>query len=294
MNISQTKLYRILLPKFIRKKLDASRLKAKIFDHYANHPESLTEEIRQAIDYLKHRPVVMFPHHFQDQYHHEEVRVFFDKERKLPFVMLENKRLYFKRRLGKKRIQKIFNELLKEQDPLSPHCYEKEGFKVGKDDVVADVGAAEGNFSLSIVESAARIILFEGDKEWLEPLEATFSPWKDKVTIVPKFVGDSVDQNYTTLDDYFTSDDKLSFLKIDVEGAESSLLKGSKKILQSNLPLKVAICTYHKAEDEHEFTQQLSGLGFQTTTSGGYVLLFRDRKNKAPYFRRGLIRAIRL
>ena len=96
---------------------------------------------------------------------------------------------------------------------------------------MVDVGAAEGIFALSNVEQAGRIVLFESSKEWIEPLKATFAPWKEKVEIVNKFAGDISNAKCVTLDDYFVPGDKLSFLKIDVEGAESRLLSGCKRIL---------------------------------------------------------------
>jgi predicted RNA methylase len=42
------------------------------------------------------------------------------------------------------------------------------------DDVVADLGAAEGNFSLSIINKVKKIYIFEYDKEWVEALKAPF------------------------------------------------------------------------------------------------------------------------
>jgi hypothetical protein len=293
LNIRGTWIYRILLPKVIRKRIDKQILKSKIFVYYSKLPAPLPEDIEEAINYLKKKPVVMFPNSFQDSYKHEGIEVLFDKAKRLPYVMMGDKRLYFKRRLNKERIRKIFNELLKEQDPKSPHCYENDVFKVEQGDVLVDVGAAEGNFSLSVVERVSRLLIFEGDKEWLEPLEATFEPWKEKVEIVNKFVGDKCNSEYTTLDDYFSPDDQLSFIKIDVEGAEASLLKGSQRILQIKKPAKVAICTYHRAEDESEFNSLLKNYGFKTSHSEGFVLLFRDRQLKAPFLRRGLIRAIK-
>ena len=207
--------------------------------------------------------------------------------------MHEGKRLYFKKRWGKKRIRLSFNELRKEQDIRSPHCYETDGFKIEKGDVLVDIGAAEGIFALSNADKAGRIILFESDKEWLEPLKATFAPWIEKVTIVNKFAGDVSNSKCVTLDDYFAPGDKLSFLKIDVEGAESRLLSGCKRILSDVKPLKVAICSYHKAEDERELNEILVQYGFETSHSEGFMLVYTDRKLKAPYLRRGLIRAVR-
>ena len=293
MNILNTQIYRIIVPKFIRKEIVDKVLRASVLKYYAKQSEPLSDEIEKVLDYLRNRPVVMFPDYFQDEYVEDSIEVHDDKELGLRYVLLDGKRLYFKKRWSKKRIRKAFNELIKEQDSRCPHCYEDERFKVESGDVLVDIGAAEGNFALSVVEKASRIILFESNKEWLGPLNATFGPWKDKVVIVNKFVGDVTDAKCTTLDDYFGADEKLSFLKIDVEGAESDLLNGCKRILQQKNPLKVAICTYHKPEDEHEFTRHLTEYGFKTSHSDGFVLLFTDRKIKAPYLRRGLIRAIR-
>ncbi len=293
MNILQSRIYRIIVPKFIRKKIVAKMLRASVLEYYAKLSEPLSDEVEKVLEYLRNRPVVMFPDYFQDEYVEDAVEVLDDKGLDLRYVMFDGRRLYFKKRWSKKRIRKSFNELIKEQDSRCPHCYEAKNFKVETGDVLADIGAAEGILALSVVEKASRIILFESNKEWLEPLNATFGPWKDKVVIVNKFVSDVTDSKCITLDDYFGVDEKLSFLKIDVEGAEANLLNGCKRILQQYKPLKVAICTYHKPEDEHEFTRCLTEYGFETSHSDGFVLLFTDRKIKAPYLRRGLIRAIK-
>lgn len=237
MNILNTQIYRIIVPKFIRKKIVDKVLRASVLKYYAKQSEPLSNEVEKVLNYLRNRPVVMFPDYFQDEYVEDSVEVHDDKELGLRYVLLDGKRLYFKKRWSKKRFRKAFNELIKEQDSRCPHCYEDESFKV---------------------ES-----------------------------------GDITDAKCTTLDDYFGADEKLSFLKIDVEGAESDLLNGCKRILQQKNPLKVAICTYHKPEDEHEFTRRLTEYGFETSHSDGFVLLFTDRKIKAPFLRRGLIRAIR-
>jgi hypothetical protein len=293
MSFLNTQLYRIIVPKYFRKRILARVLKSKILDFYADPIEPVSDEIEEVLGYLRNRKIAMFPYYFQDKYIENSIEVFDDKELGLRYVLQDGKRLYFKKRWSKSRIRLSFNELMKEQDLKSPHCYEKGDFKVDEGDVLVDIGAAEGNYALSNVEKASRIILFESNKEWLEPLRATFAPWKEKVTIVNKFVGDVSNAKCITLDDYFSQGEKVTFLKIDVEGAESSLLKGCTRILSVSNPLKVAICTYHKQGDELELGKILSDYGFQISHSDGYMLVYTDRKLNAPYFRRGLIRAIR-
>lgn len=291
MNSFIFQVYRVIVPKFIRKRILAHNLPISIQKYYASLSELHSEEIKQALNYLSKNPIAVFPYDFQDEYVADKIEVFKDHEKGLRYVLLDGKRLYFKKRWGKKKIQNLYNLLSKEQDIRSPHRYLTEQFGFDKGEVLVDVGAAEGNFALSIVEKASRIILFEADKEWIEPLNATFEPWKDKVEIVNKFVSNVSDSQNTKLDDHISIDGAGTFLKIDVEGAESRLLNGCKRILSEQKPLKVAICTYHKQNDEKDFTELLTQNGFKTSPSNGYMLFFYDKQMKAPFFRRGLIRA---
>ncbi|MCX6220525.1 MAG: FkbM family methyltransferase [Bacteroidia bacterium] len=293
MNFLNTAVYRIIVPKFFRKKIVARVLRSNILAYYSSLKEPLTEEISKVCDYVKNCGIAMIPYYFQDEYIEDTIEVHYDTETGLRYVVYKGKRLYFKRRWSKKRIRLSFNELRREQDNRSPHCYETDGFVVEKSDVLVDIGAAEGIFALSNIEQAGRIVLFESGKEWIEPLKATFAPWKEKVTIVNKFAGNVTNGKCVTLDDYFLPGEKLSFLKIDVEGAESLLLSGCRRILSEVRPLKVAICTYHKDEDERELNETLKQNGFETSPSDGFLIIYTDRKLKAPYLRRGLIRAIK-
>jgi hypothetical protein len=93
-----------------------------------------------------------------------------------------------------------------------------------------------------------------------------------------------------SLDSYFDGQ-KIDFIKIDVDGAEHSLLKGAKNILSNGDPLKVAICTYHNQNDEKEFDAILKAYGFKTSTSPKFMLFHYDDNIKEPYLRRGVIRA---
>lgn len=48
--------------------------------------------------------------------------------------------------------------------------------------------------------------------------------------------------------DSYINDDKVTFIKLDIEGAELKALKGAESLIKREKP-KLAICLYHKAED---------------------------------------------
>lgn len=286
-------IYRAFLPKSLRDKITKARyqrrgdsLKQKVIAFYAN--KKLSTEQQEVINYLKDNPYSVFPYDFTKNYRAEQVEVHYDQEKDLHYSLLDGKRLYIKRGTAIDYIKKKLNAAALEQDPKSPHLYLEGDFQIEEGDVLADIGVQEGNFALEVIEKVSKVYLFEADKDWSEALEATFAPWKDKVVIINKFVGDKNDEGFVTLDEYF-KDIELNFLKIDVDGAERQLLKGAKKLLTQD-KLKIALCTYHFQHDAEEFDALLKSNGFQTEFSKGYMLFHFDDKLRPPYLRRGLVR----
>jgi len=203
--------------------------------------------------------------------------------------MHNGKKLYFNRRYDKNYVQYMYNELLIEQDQNSPHLYETDDFFVKTGDVVADVGAAEGIFALSVIGKVEKIYLFECESEWIEALQKTFEPYKDKVEIIEKYVSDKDEGNNVTLDTFF-ADKKLDFVKADIEGAEIQLLAGARKFLTSSAPNKIVLCTYHRQTDAENIESILRQNLYNTAYSKGYLLNYISRFFEPPYFRRGVIR----
>lgn len=287
-------IYRVLVPKPIRTIILKKTLREKILKHFSSLPENeVNDEQREVLSYLENNPVKIFPYPFHDTYSAGKIEVIFDSEKEMRYVMQDGKRLYFKKRWGENRIKRAYSDLLREQDLNSPHRYITESFTVGKDDVVADIGAAEGNFSLSVIEKIKKVYLFEYDQEWTKALKATFAPWTEKVEIINKYVSDSDDESHIRLDTFYKNKKDLTFLKIDVDGAESIVLNSCNELFKTAESFKIALCTYHKNNDEIDFTIFLKEYGFSVTPSKGYMIHYYDKKMKAPYLRRGLIRAVR-
>lgn len=59
--------------------------------------------------------------------------------------------------------------------------------------------------------------------------------------------------------DHLMQNEKVTFIKMDIEGAELDALKGAKKTIQRDHP-KLAICVYHKKEDLLEIPQYIVNL----------------------------------
>jgi len=287
-------IYRILVPKPIRTILLKKNLRKKILNHFSSLPvNEVNEEHHEVLKFLENNELTIFPYPFNDNYSSESIEVLYDAERGLKYVMQDGKRLYFKRRWNEARIKRAYSDLLREQDLNSPHRYLTETFSIDKNDVLADIGAAEANFSLAVIEKVKKVYLFEYDREWAEALNATFAPWAEKVVIINKYVSDRDDVSHVRFDTFYRQHNDITFLKIDVDGAESIVLDSCKEVFRSPVSFKVALCTYHKNNDEKDFTLLLKSHGFTVTPSKGYMIHYYDKKMKDPYLRRGLIRAIK-
>lgn len=266
------------------------QIRKEILDYYSI-PDNKKEELEEPLQFIRKKGIRIFPYSFIKKYSPNRVKVYTDKSCGLNYTMHCGHRLYFPENVNKYHIKRIYTMLLCEQDSQSPHCYTSGNFQVEPDDIVIDVGAAEGNFSLSVVEKAKKIYLFEMDELWRDALKKTFEPWKHKVEIINKYVSSENTNETVSLDTFAEKlkDEKL-FIKLDVEGAEKDVLEGAKNILSpKSHSVKMAICTYHNQGDHKELSEIMKGYNYDVETSNNYML-FHYKGLTPPYFRKGLIR----
>ncbi len=290
------KIYRTLIPESFRWKVihfkrhqAENKIKQKVLSYYKQHPTK-ESKINEALKFLRLNSISVFPYPFFLEYSNKPIEVLIDDKNQLPYVMHFGKKLFFKRNWTKEHIIDAYRFLLAEQDERSGHCYLNKEYSIESNSIVVDVGAAEGIFALNEIERIKHIYLIETDDEWIEALKETYKPWTDKITIINKFVSDKDNADNIRLDTYFANIATIDFLKIDVDGAEQDLLNGAHKTVSDKVK-KLAICTYHKTNDNRDFTAYLQDKNYSLTNSHGYMLFYFDPNFEAPYFRRGLIKA---
>lgn len=246
-------------------------------------------DYKQEIYYIKENGLVIFPYPFEKNYKNINVKV--DLDHGFPTVDYFGKRMFFQKRHSVEHVKYYFKSILQEQDLNSPHRYCTDSFKVEKDDILIDLGVAEGNFSLIHAEIAKKIFLIESNPWWVEALTNSFYPFVDKLVIINKEVSDLSSDSKIALDDIGELKNNNLFIKIDVDGCEFLAIRGMKILLEETENIKVAICTYHKPNDAVEFETFFRELGFTTEFSPGYMLFFHDKDLNKPYFRKGVLRA---
>jgi hypothetical protein len=190
----------------------------------------------------------------------------------------------------------MYNNLCIEQDTRSPHCYFAFPICYQPTDVAVDIGAAEGIWALDIVEKVKEVYLFECEEAWIEALQATFEPWKDKIHIVNKYVTDSTDEKNTTLDDYFCGKNIFpTILKADIEGAEIACINGASTLLTRHIR-HALLCTYHNFNDFAILSEMMRDHHFEVRSSEGHIIFIYSEpdygcKDITKIFRKGLIYA---
>lgn len=277
------------LKNVIRKIYYKRYIRIKIIDYYSKK-DNISDQEREVLEFLRHNSCHTYPYEFTKKYSSRNIKVYRDGSSGMKYVVSDGKKLFMKSGWSDSAIKRGLKNLLLEQDSLSPHRYLTDTFDVSPDDVVADIGCADGNFGLMVIDRIKHLYLFEVDPLWISALQKTFEPWRDKVTIVNKMVSDRNDEQNISIDE-FVREHPITFIKGDLEGYEEIVLSGASALLSSDTPLKVVITTYHTQGHGHTLHDTLVGAGFRCRYSRGYMILKNQGNLKPPYLRRGLIYA---
>jgi FkbM family methyltransferase len=162
-------------------------------------------------------------------------------------------------------------------DSSNWHYYEMPETRVSPDDVVADCGAAEGLFALTVMDRCAEVIVVEPHPRFVASLERLFAD-KRNVKVIPRALSDQRGQarltdmcsgshlgtseagfqvDVTTIDDLFYHQGRrLNYLKAALEGFELSALRGGRHTITQCRP-RIAITTYHKGNDYHAMVEEV-------------------------------------
>ncbi|MDR2097289.1 MAG: hypothetical protein LBP37_02075 [Spirochaetaceae bacterium] len=204
---------KIYLMRFIN--YNQYRIRQDIVRHLeAELKENPDNEKETVLKILRKNPVYMIPYGYDHVPPFHKITVY-DDGYGGKYVLHNGKKLFFPAVWNAPQIQTSYAALTREQRVNSPHRYETDDFCVHDGDIIADCGAAEGIWALSAVEKAKKAYIFECDSIWLEALQKTFAPWKNKVEIVNKFVSDTVSADSVTLDE-IVGGGGVNFKKADI------------------------------------------------------------------------------
>lgn len=249
-------------------------------------------EVLEVMEFLRTSETQMLPYRWVGEYKPEDIAVRRDASGRVR-ATVKAASVYFPTALSEDNVAAAVANALAEQDPRSPHAYWWDDLEPRSDDVAVLVGASDGIYALDLVDRVARLYLFEADWDWIDALERTLEPWRHKVVIIPKYVGDQDGESTVTLDAFFAAEGvRPNYLQADVEGGELALLNGARRILAAADRIAVSICCYHHQDDEATLECILHEMGFITHTTAGYMVLWPQLLSP-PYLRRGVIHAIK-
>jgi hypothetical protein len=247
-------------------------------------------EYYSAAQWIRKNGYVNIPCDFIFEYERLSVEVFKCRESGLMYVVHSGRRMYFPKSFNSVRCKSCYRALLAEQDIHSPHRYYYDCFDGTKPCTVFDIGAAEGIFTLSVIDKIEKAYLFECDEQWLEALRMTFLPYGDKVEIINKYVSDTDSDTSITLDSYMKSLPLSNgYLKMDIEGAELKALIGAECLLKESKIQFISVCTYHLEEIGKDINDFLNKNMYNCSYTPGVMAFGKE----PPYFRRGVLYAVK-
>ncbi len=258
------------------------------------YKDTVDPELKECIEYTRDHEPRMFCYEGSEKNYYDSREVMFDDETKLYYGYWMKKKVFFKRSYTTaESVSRYLGNSLWEQSEESPHRYLTDEFDVSEGGTVLDIGGAEGNFSLSVIDRASKVYIIECDDEWVEALKSTFKEYGDRVEIIKKYVSDKNSDNTITIDAIIEKYciEKVDMVKMDIEGAEIRAIKGAKRSIKTGKIAKWAVCTYHNPNDANKISKLLRS--YKQEFSRGYIMsaVWRWRDLKYPFWVKGVLRA---
>ncbi len=177
----------------------------------------------------------------------------------------------------------IYKDLPFDLDTVLGQYFDDKIIKFGQNEIFADAGCFDCGTDIEFIKRCPKykkIIAFEPDINNIETCRKAIKKRKirdieikqcglwDKKDILRFNAGNEMLSNINEKGDIainvdamdsIIKDDKITFLKMDIEGSELKALHGARKIIQRDKP-KLAICVYHKPEDIIEIPLYINSL----------------------------------
>jgi FkbM family methyltransferase len=147
---------------------------------------------------------------------------------------------------------------------IEEHDFRDRYWNVATGDVVIDVGASYGSYTLTaLAVGASRVLAFEPEETVRADLmrNLTANGWHDRASVMGCGLWDSADEVHMhsyaphwpagtisgpflmrTLDSICPDVSRVDWLKIDVEGAEARVLRGAQSLLERCKPRVIVEC----------------------------------------------------
>lgn len=167
------------------------------------YKDTRDDEIVRLLQYIDVHGLNIFNYDFVANYmgFEDRIDVRYSPKKEMYYLIHNGKKMYFPKTFSsRKQVAKYYKSVCIEQDEKSPHRYLSPDFNINKGDIVVDVGAAEGIFSLDVVDKSSFLYIIESDSSWISALKETFEPYSHKVKIIQAFLTSYDNGEYKTLD----------------------------------------------------------------------------------------------
>lgn len=189
-----------------------------------------------------------------------------------------SKKLHWPKTFSMATLYQIVAETFDKQDW---HYYQKRHTQIADGEILLDIGTAEGLFPLTVIDKCQKIYMVEPSEIFQACLKKTFAAHTDKIEIFHTAIGNEDGTiyfeenslegtvshessagknkiNIQKVDTLFSNNEKITYLKADIEGFEEEMLRGAEQTIKANKP-RIAITCYHTQNNPEEIISIIKG-----------------------------------